>query len=365
MKKFKMITDIPKSQIVNSPLNNECTHFESNKFVYNYLCSDFIMDGKLFLPISNKSMATSTDVMGVFAKSKYLKYFSKDFTSFFKSNIDKFQIRTNCYVVGSSDNYYHCLLDFFPKLFGINDHNLNKFDNIVLGKNYLKKSMMLETLLNKIKIKKKIIFLDEKTYFFNNSIMPFKSGLIQTINSYKKIFSNELSNSPFRNIYISRLDSNNRVITNEKDLINYLEKYNFEIYTLSNLNFLDQIKLFNESKTIISMHGAALSNLIFANKRTKVIEIAPNFNLNKQDDWFDNTKNIIGTNQGLVRNHFRLLSLKNDLNHYFYFSSMLDDETLKKYKSISKFDQIKKVTNGDLTLNIDLFSKFIELQNLI
>ena len=225
--------------------------------------------------------------------------------------------------------------------------------------------MMLETLLNKIKIKKKIIFLDEKTYFFNNSIMPFKSGLIQTINSYKKIFSNELSNSPFRNIYISRLDSNNRVITNEKDLINYLEKYNFEIYTLSNLNFLDQIKLFNESKTIISMHGAALSNLIFANKRTKVIEIAPNFNLNKQDDWFDNTKNIIGTNQGLVRNHFRLLSLKNDLNHYFYFSSMLDDETLKKYKSISKFDQIKKVTNGDLTLNIDLFSKFIELQNLI
>jgi len=44
---------------------------------------------------------------------------------------------------------------------------------------------------------------------------------------------------------------------------------------------------------------------------------------------------------------------------------MLDDETLKKHKSISKFDQLKKVTNGDLTLNIDLFSKFIELQNLI
>ena len=357
-----MIVDIPKNKLANSALNNECIHFQSNEFVYNYLHSDFIMDGKLFLPISNKSLATSTDVFSVFAKSKYLKYFNKEYTSFFKSNINKFQTLKNSYIVGSKNNYYHCLLDFFPRLFGINDHNLSKVDNIVLGKNYLKKSLMLETLLDKINIKKKIIFLDEKTYFFNNSIMPFKPGLVQTINSYKQTFSKELSNFSFRNIYISRLDSAHRGITNEKDLINYLEKYNFEIYTLSDLTFLDQIKLFNESKIIVSMHGAALSNLIFANMGTKVIEIAPNFNLNKNYDWFDNTKSIIGTNQGLVRNHFRLICLKNDLDHYFYFSSMLDNAILKKHKSHSKFDQIKKITYGNLTLNIDLFSKFFESQ---
>ena len=40
------------------------------------------------------------------------------------------------------------------------------------------------------------------------------------------------------------------------------------------------------------------------------------------------------------------------------------DEALTSYAGIV-FDQLKKVTNGDLTLNIDLFSKFIELQNLI
>jgi len=359
-----MIDDIPKKNLVNSSLNKECVNFESDEFNYNYLYSDFFIDGTLFLPISKKNLSTSTDVFGFFAKSKYLPYFSEKYAKFIKSNVDKFQIFTNCYVIGSSYGYYHCLLDYFPRLFGINKYILKKIEYIVLGKNYMEQSKALETLLKKLNINKKIIFLDEGTYLFKNSFMPFKQGLIQTINNYKKIFSKDLNHSSFKKIYISRSDSPNRIIENENDLIKYLEKYNFEVYNFSELHIIDQIKLFNESKIIVSMHGAALSNLIFANEGTKVVEITHNFNSNKKSDWFNNAKNIIQPSDGFTRNHFRIISINNNLDHYFYFSSLFDNQFLDDFEKLNETDQLDKVTKCDLILNIDLFSNFFESQIL-
>ena len=50
------------------------------------------------------------------------------------------------------------------------------------------------------------------------------------------------------------------------------------IIKLSELSFNEQIKIFNEAKIIIGSHGAGLTNLIFCEPSTKVIEIGnPNF----------------------------------------------------------------------------------------
>ena len=72
-----MIIDIPKKELKNSPLAKECAHIKFNEDGFNYLYTDFYLDGKFFLPISKKNLMTSTDVFGVFNKKKYIHYFKK------------------------------------------------------------------------------------------------------------------------------------------------------------------------------------------------------------------------------------------------------------------------------------------------
>ena len=354
-----MIIDVPKKEILNSSLNKECVNFKFDEYLYNYLYSDFFLDGKFFLPISNKSLMTSTDVFRIFNKKKYLQYFNKDYISFIESNIDKFNTFTNAYVVGSYDNYFHCIMDCFPRLFCINESISSKIDTIVVGKKILKKNKILETLLENINLTKKIILIDEGTYFFKNSFIAFNQGYEQTIINYKKTFKKQLKNNSFRNIYISRSDSQNRIIKNEKSLIRYLDKYNFETHNLSELNFVDQIKLFNESKIIISMHGAGLVNLIFSNEGTKVIEIVPNLYFEK-NDWFEHSGEKIQRNISLSRDHFRLISFFNNIDHYFYFSSILKTKFFNELKNFNQYENLNHITKIDLTINLDLFSKFFE-----
>ena len=57
---------------------------------------------------------------------------------------------------------------------------------------------------------------------------------------------------------------------------------------MANLNFRDEVKLFNNAKIIVGLQGAGLTNLIWCKKNTKIIEIRSKFanklyeNLSKQ-----------------------------------------------------------------------------------
>ena len=63
-----------------------------------------------------------------------------------------------------------------------------------------------------------------------------------------------------------------RKIVNEDEVLNLLKEKKFERITLSKLDFKDQIKLFKNAKTVIGLHGAGFSNLVFCESNTNVIE---------------------------------------------------------------------------------------------
>jgi len=78
-----------------------------------------------------------------------------------------------------------------------------------------------------------------------------------------------------KNIFIDRSLSNFRhsQIINLKETQNFLEEKNFDIVKLENLDFDEQIYVFNNAKIVIGAHGAGLTNLCFSEEKTKVIEI--------------------------------------------------------------------------------------------
>lgn len=74
-------------------------------------------------------------------------------------------------------------------------------------------------------------------------------------------------------IYISRSKAPRRKILNEDKLVPVLEKNGYRLAFLEDLPWLDQVAAFVKAKSVISLHGAGLTNMLFMNNGSKVLEI--------------------------------------------------------------------------------------------
>lgn len=83
------------------------------------------------------------------------------------------------------------------------------------------------------------------------------------------------SGSSYHKIYISRGDAPGRKIVNDSEFSQYLEGHGYTRVVLSDLSLSDQVKIVSNSSSIIGLHGAGLSHLVFAKKDCQIIEIFP------------------------------------------------------------------------------------------
>jgi hypothetical protein len=110
---------------------------------------------------------------------------------------------------------------------------------------------------------------------------------LSKIKSYNKIYiERDYSNYNFKTNLIKYKD--HRILLNNQEVRTYLLKKGFKSLKLNTLSFADQIKIFSKAKIIISMFGAELTNLVFCQKGTKVIELKNN---NKLNDYKNISKN--------------------------------------------------------------------------
>lgn len=75
-----------------------------------------------------------------------------------------------------------------------------------------------------------------------------------------------------KNVYITRRKANKRKVENEVELIDLLKTKNFLIIEAENLTFREQIELFSSCKILIGIHGAGLTNCLFMQKNTYMLE---------------------------------------------------------------------------------------------
>lgn len=108
----------------------------------------------------------------------------------------------------------------------------------------------------------------------------FRPELLQSV---RKAFSDSVTDKPQRRIYISRARAARRKLLNEKDVWPLLEEMGFEKVFMEELNFSEQVKLMQQSDIVVAPHGAAITNVLFCQPGTHVVEIAdlsfpnPNF----------------------------------------------------------------------------------------
>ncbi len=94
-----------------------------------------------------------------------------------------------------------------------------------------------------------------------------------------------------RIIYVSRKKARGRYILNEGQVANALQQLGAEVFCFEDLSFHEQVDLMSRARILISIHGAALTNMMFMKSGAKIVELLP-----KKNGIFD---------YNIVRNSFK------------------------------------------------------------
>ncbi|WP_231372855.1 DUF563 domain-containing protein [Thioalkalivibrio sp. ALE9] len=78
-----------------------------------------------------------------------------------------------------------------------------------------------------------------------------------------------------RLLYISRGDSARRTVRNEADVRDLVQHYGIEVLELSGMSVSEQIDLFASARLVVGTHGAGLTNLMWCQPGTTVVELLP------------------------------------------------------------------------------------------
>lgn len=95
-------------------------------------------------------------------------------------------------------------------------------------------------------------------------------------NKFRKIF---ISREKYNQKYLKIMEesrSQQRYYKDEKRLEDFLRSEGYEIVYAEEFGLVEQVKLFSQAKTIVSVSGSGLFNLLWGNQETKGIEIMVN-----------------------------------------------------------------------------------------
>jgi len=343
------IKDLNTQEILNKKnINSKFLSVFNDKLQLDckVLKSNFFLDSFNFFPITEDNNSFR-DLFSWGDHSKYENFYTTNFNKNFnerKKNLKKF---SNAIILGSSttDNYYRNMLTFFPRIFFINEKEIN----IAIHRNSSNKwRIFISKILEQLKIKiNKYVYLDDDFYIFKNSQIPQFFDESVSIKILKKCLLIEQKEKKL-NVYVSRQNSQSRNLINEEDIIDEMKSKNFMIIDTKNMSVFEQIDIFSSAKIIIGPTGSALTNIIFCLEGTKIIEIVPKYNF--------------GYEQSFKNRYSRICNILN-LNYKFIEADPVENVKLNSNTEIEKF--ISKKVLKESNYYKDLLIKKNKFKNLI
>lgn len=85
----------------------------------------------------------------------------------------------------------------------------------------------------------------------------------------------ELWRRPKRRLYIPRRNVGMRQVVNEPAVEAALRRLGFEVFDNAEHNVREQVRAFRDSSIVVSPHGAGLSNIVYCDAGTPVVEMVP------------------------------------------------------------------------------------------
>ncbi len=173
-------------------------------------------------------------------------------------------------------SYYHLLTDLLP-------HLIDKPRNPVLVPEFMPQSFIefLKQAQFEIKILSHEIMKVELLYIPEMNLPEWEPEKVKKIQTFfenlvpRNFLLSTNYSIPLNRIYISRELAVRRHLSNEYEFMPLLRKHNFRKVYLEKMTIIQQVELFRRASHIIAAHGAGLTNILFAPKDARILEIRP------------------------------------------------------------------------------------------
>lgn len=177
--------------------------------------------------------------------------------------------------------FFHWITDALPKLFMLQNSNCFKWSDIGALIVPPSRPFILETLKYLGIEKEKLIFSDSNLHLEAlNLVVASPHGTTGwppkwAIDTLKERFFKLADSIPpsSERIYVSRSRAAYRKVANESQVVEMLSRYGFTSIILEELSFLEQVAVLRSAKVVVAPHGAGLTNLVWCDTKTKVLEI--------------------------------------------------------------------------------------------
>ena len=104
----------------------------------------------------------------------------------------------------------------------------------------------------------------KKAHFDPAALLGVRDALIRAVDAPTK---------PLTKLYISRASASRRRVVNEVQVQDLLRHRGFEVVHAEKLHIKQQVELFSRARTVVSIHGAGLSNAMFMPKGASLLEL--------------------------------------------------------------------------------------------
>jgi capsular polysaccharide biosynthesis protein len=176
-----------------------------------------------------------------------------------------------------SNNYYHWVTEVLPKMVYVKNH-LNgdckffipysltgyQLTSLKICKINFYSSKNDVTLFPRLKV---VENFTGSTGYHHPDLLNVTSQLI------KNSFSSDRNLK--RKVYVTRENALRRRILNDENFKRILIKYGFEIFDFDEIKFEQQVEILMTSNILVAQHGAALTNMIFMQTGSAIVELLP------------------------------------------------------------------------------------------
>ncbi len=221
-----------------------------------------------------------------------------------------------------SHGYFHWMTDALPRL--------------IVAEPYISNHVVLlpETYRDYKFIEQSLSFFSIKPYYTSfrrvhckELVLPSHTALSGNYNKdilhklRAKFQSGKTLPQPSRKIYVSRQNAAKRMITNDQEVVKLLITCGFEIHFFEKYSFNEQVKLMQETKVLVGMHGAGLTNMLFMPENGAILELRNNTD----------------------KNNNCYFSMASDLNHDYYY--LLNQGNTSDTHKVNIFVDIQALKN--------------------
>ena len=179
--------------------------------------------------------------------------------------------------------YFSWLTTYLPRLIAVH----KKYPNAILlvpkeweSISYVKDSLELFPNL-RMEVVKSDHHMFVKNFIFAQ-VRPWTSQFYpEHLEAVRNLFSTD-NLTPVKRIYVSRKKANRRKIMNEEAIELFLTEYGFQSICFEDYTITEQVALMQNTEILISMHGAGLTNTLFLNPKSRLFELTPSVEFQKQ-----------------------------------------------------------------------------------